>query len=83
MVRIQLTPEFPEHSENTELKMTWVSAMNVMAGIFIGNHDSRAGEPVFVKNLLLFSCLGYPGSGVLHGSSKGCAGPVRERGKSK
>lgn len=49
-----VSPEFPEHSENTELKMTWVCAMNVMAGIFIGNHDSRAGEPVFVKTCSCF-----------------------------
>lgn len=54
MVHIQLTPEFPENLESTELKIMWVSAMYVMAGIFIKDHDSRGGEPVFVKTCPYF-----------------------------
>lgn len=54
MVRIQLTPEFPEHSESTELKMTWVCATYVMAGILTRDHDSRAWELVFVKTSSCF-----------------------------
>lgn len=50
MVHIQLTSEFPEHSESTELKITSVCAMYVItAGMFVKDHDSRSGEPVFVK----------------------------------
>lgn len=65
VVCIQLTAEFPEHSESTELKMMWVCAMGVMAGMFLRDHACRAGEPIFVK-----TCSDFPAGDTL---AQGCS----------
>lgn len=40
--------------EGTEMKMMWVCTICVMAQMFMGDHGSKCGEPIFVKTCSFF-----------------------------